>query len=64
MDNLEQVYATARNAGATLPPAEPPGVGPMGRIATRPWGERSFYVEDPFGNQLCFVDRGTVFTGG
>jgi predicted enzyme related to lactoylglutathione lyase len=34
-----------------------------GEIVTRPWGERSFYVEDPWGNGLCFVDETTVFTG-
>jgi catechol 2,3-dioxygenase-like lactoylglutathione lyase family enzyme len=34
-----------------------------GDIATRPWGERSFYAHDPFGNGLCFVDEPTVFTG-
>ncbi len=33
------------------------------RIKTMPWGERSFYLEDPFGNKLCFVDEHTVFTG-
>ena len=27
------------------------------------WGERSFYVRDPFGNPLCFVDADTLFTG-
>ncbi len=64
VDDLDQVYAGARDAGATLPDEEPPGAGPLGRIATRPWGERSFYAEDPFGNRLCFVDRRTVFTGG
>lgn len=32
-------------------------------IAVRPWGERSFYARDPFGNGLCFVDETTVFTG-
>jgi predicted enzyme related to lactoylglutathione lyase len=32
-------------------------------IATRPWGERSFYAKDPSGNSLCFVERGTEFTG-
>ena len=36
---------------------------PMGQIAKRPWGERSFYVDDPFGNPLCFVDESTVFRG-
>jgi len=29
----------------------------------RPWGERSFYAVDPFGNPLCFVDQKTLFTG-
>ena len=34
-----------------------------GALVTRPWGERSFYAEDPFGNGLCFVDEKTLFTG-
>jgi catechol 2,3-dioxygenase-like lactoylglutathione lyase family enzyme len=34
-----------------------------GGIVVRPWGERSFYAEDPWGNPLCFVEEGTVFTG-
>jgi catechol 2,3-dioxygenase-like lactoylglutathione lyase family enzyme len=34
-----------------------------GSIVVRPWGERSFYVVDPDGNELCFVEVGTVFTG-
>jgi predicted enzyme related to lactoylglutathione lyase len=33
-------------------------------IEIRPWGERSFYAKDPFGNPLCFVDESTVFSGG
>jgi len=33
-------------------------------IETQPWGERSFYCTDPFGNKLCFVEEGTTFTGG
>ncbi len=41
--------------------ARPDGV--MGRpIQTQPWGERSFYCSDPFGNKLCFVDDATLFT--
>lgn len=31
-------------------------------IQTQPWGERSFYCADPFGNKLCFVDEKTLFT--
>ena len=34
-----------------------------GEVAVRPWGERSFYVNDPWGNGLCFVDEKTLFTG-
>ena len=34
-----------------------------GEVVKRPWGERSFYAEDPSGNALCFVDAKTVFTG-
>ena len=34
-----------------------------GEISVRPWGERSFYVDDPWGNGLCFVDENTVYTG-
>jgi len=36
---------------------------PAGSIALRPWGERSFYAVDPYGNELCFVEAGTEFTG-
>ena len=28
----------------------------------RPWGERSFDVVDPWGNDLCFCQDGTLFT--
>jgi catechol 2,3-dioxygenase-like lactoylglutathione lyase family enzyme len=34
-----------------------------GVVAVRPWGERSFYVADPYGNRLCFVDDSTLYTG-
>ena len=34
-----------------------------GAIVVRPWGERSFYVEDPWRNPLCFVEEGTVYAG-
>jgi hypothetical protein len=36
---------------------------PGGGIVVRPWGERSFYAEDPWKNPLCFVEEGTVNTG-
>jgi len=34
-----------------------------GEIIKRPWGELSFYVEDLWGNGLCFVDEKTLFRG-
>jgi hypothetical protein len=36
---------------------------PGGEIVVRPWGERSFYVEDPWNNPLCFVEAGTIYPG-
>ena len=35
----------------------------MGQIARRPWGEVSFYLHDPSGNPLCFVDEQSVYRG-
>jgi predicted enzyme related to lactoylglutathione lyase len=33
------------------------------RIEKMPWGERLFYLRDPWGNPLCCVDESTVFLG-
>jgi predicted enzyme related to lactoylglutathione lyase len=54
VDDLEHALSRARAAGARI--SMP--------IETKPWGERSFYCEDPFGNKLCFVDATTMFTAG
>jgi catechol 2,3-dioxygenase-like lactoylglutathione lyase family enzyme len=35
---------------------------PAGEVIQRPWGEKSFYVTDPWGNELCFVEEGTLYT--
>lgn len=32
-------------------------------IADRPWGETSFYAQDPFGNPICLVQADTEFLG-
>jgi predicted enzyme related to lactoylglutathione lyase len=55
VDDLDECYqrVSGRPSGSILRPIE-----------TQPWGERSFYCIDPFGNKLCFVDEPTVFTGG
>jgi predicted enzyme related to lactoylglutathione lyase len=37
--------------------------GAAGQPAVRPWGERSFYCDDPWGNPLCFVEAGTIYEG-
>ena len=60
--DLEAVYERASRLGGLSAEAGD-GNLPMGRIARRPWGERSFYMHDPFGNPLCFVDEKTLFTG-
>jgi len=57
--DLESALERAVKAGAVALPDADVGWG----IQTRPWGERSFYVSDPFGNPLCFVDDQTLFTG-
>ena len=62
VDDLEAVYGRAQKLGG-LSTHIGDGRLPMGEIATRPWGERSFYLSDPFGNPLCFVDVKTLFTG-
>jgi len=36
---------------------------PAGKIVQRPWGERSFYVVDPWKNGLCFIEEKTLYTG-
>ena len=60
--DLEGCYKRAQAAGG-LSREIGDGKLPMGEIAKRPWGERSFYVDDPFGNPLCFVDEATLFKG-
>lgn len=62
VDNLERTYENCEKAGAALAEGEVHG-SPAGKIAVRPWGERSFYAKDPFGNPICFVDSRTLFTG-
>ena len=58
--NLDSVHARAKALDA-LAPYKVHGE-PAGNPARRPWGERSFYVTDPWGNDLCFVEEGTLYT--
>src|SRR5882672_5386686 len=60
VDNVEAVHARASALGI-LAPYRVHGE-PAGDVITRPWGERSFYVVDPWGNDLCFCKDGTLYT--
>lgn len=62
VDDLEEIFHRAERFG-DLSADIGDGRLPMGQIEVRPWGERSFYLRDPFGNPLCFVDSRTLFTG-
>jgi catechol 2,3-dioxygenase-like lactoylglutathione lyase family enzyme len=61
VSNLEEIHARATELGC-LADEDVHGAA-SGDIVVRPWGERSFYVQDPWGNGLCFVDQNTLFTG-
>jgi catechol 2,3-dioxygenase-like lactoylglutathione lyase family enzyme len=60
VQDLDAVHARARALEA-LAPYKVHGQ-PAGEPIERPWGERSFYVSDPWGNDLCFVADGTLYT--
>jgi hypothetical protein len=59
--DLDKVYARAKELNCLS--SEDVHGASAGDIVVRPWGERSFYVDDPWGNGLCFVDQNTLFTG-
>ena len=58
--DVAAVHARATQLGA-LAPYKVHGQ-PAGAVTKRPWGERSFYVVDPWGNDLCFCENGTLYT--
>ncbi len=60
VNDLDAVHKRAKALEA-LAPYEVHGE-PAGEALKRPWGERSFYVTDPWGNDLCFVEEGTLYT--
>jgi len=61
VNNLGQVYERAKELNC-LAKDDVHGAA-AGEIVKRPWGELSFYAEDPWGNGLCFVNENTLFTG-
>ena len=60
VDDVDAVHARADQLGV-LAPYQVHGE-PASAVITRPWGERSFYVVDPWGNDLCFCENGTLYT--
>jgi predicted enzyme related to lactoylglutathione lyase len=61
VSDLEAAFERARALHSLS--AESVHDAPGGGIVVRPWGERSFYCEDPWKNPLCFVEEGTVYAG-
>lgn len=61
VDDLDAVHRRAAALGC-LSGEQVHGMA-AGDPVVRPWGERSFYADDPWGNPLCFVDRGTIYAG-
>lgn len=59
--NLEAAFERAKSLGCLS--RESVHDAPGGGIVVRPWGERSFYAEDPWKNPLCFVEEGTIYAG-
>jgi len=59
--DLDAAFARAKTLGCLS--AETIHGEPGGEIRVRPWGERSFYAEDPWQNPLCFVEAGTIYPG-
>ncbi len=60
VDDIEAAHARAKALEALSPFAV--HGQPAADVITRPWGEKSFYVTDPWGNELCFVEEGTLYT--
>jgi predicted enzyme related to lactoylglutathione lyase len=50
VDDLEAVLEWVRDSGGSV--GQP--------ISSKPWGERSFYAGDAFGNRICVVDAATA----
>ncbi len=61
VDDLDAVHRRAAALGCLS--ADTVHGMAAGEPTVRPWGERSFYADDPWGNPLCFVDQGTIYAG-
>ena len=61
VNDLETIFARAKSLRCLS--AEDVHGEPGGQIRVRPWGERSFYVEDKWHNPMSFVEAGTIYPG-
>ena len=61
VDDLAEVHGRAVGLGCLS--QEMVHGTPAGEAVVRPWGEKSFYADDPSGNPLCFVEAGTIYAG-
>jgi hypothetical protein len=59
--DLDAIFARAKSLGCLSKEVVHGESG--GKISVRPWGERSFYAQDPWSNPLCFVEAGTIYPG-
>lgn len=53
VEYIEEMFELAKKSEGTIEQ----------EITQMPWGERLFYMKDPFGNPICFVDQSTLFMG-
>jgi catechol 2,3-dioxygenase-like lactoylglutathione lyase family enzyme len=60
VDDVAAVHERAARLGVLAPYTVHDA--PAGDVVERPWGEVSFYVVDPWGNDLCFCQDGTLYT--
>lgn len=60
VDDVFAVHAVAKKLGI-LAPYQVHGE-PAAEVIVRPWGEKSFYAVDPWGNDVCFCEDGTLYT--
>ncbi len=61
--NPQPVYLSVHDLDAVHARAAQAGCRELTDIKVQPWGERSFYAIDHFGNPVCWVDSRTLFTG-
>jgi uncharacterized glyoxalase superfamily protein PhnB len=62
--NQEHLYFAVDDLDAVFDRMQSAGCKELDKkIQIQPWGERSFYARDPFGNPICLVDEKTAFRG-